>query len=1287
METIQRSSNAPAVYRLLERSAAGAERTLDIVVGAGFRAAPGHGYRILLSDPTGPLPAGTVVRRVGGDLRIRFPNGDEIILTDWATTADAFLDSRGARLVDGSGCELPEAARVVSGAASESAPCAVPFPVLPGDAAQAGTPGVSAGAAGVAGTPVATLAAGAGLLAGVGAAAGGGGGSGQTPAPAPMPAPPPPTAAPTGIRLDAGSDSGVRGDGLTNDSTPTLTGKAEPNAEVTIRNAAGTPVATARVSAGRAVVQVSGLATQGEYAATGWIADAAGNVGPDSGAPARFVLDTVAPVAPTATLAPASDSGAAGDNVTNDRTPTISGTGAAGDTVRVTLPGGAVLATTVAVDGTWSVTPSDAQALALGSNTLSVTATDAAGNRSSPTSLVLSIVTLGPQAPTVTLDPASDSGVRGDRLTNDTTPMISGTGTAGDTIRVTLPGGAVLATTVAADGTWSVTPGNAQALANGPSTVTVTALDPAGNASSTIPLTITVDTAAPSTPVAVLDPSSDSGALGDNVTNDRTPTISGTGTAGDTIRVTLPGGAVLATTVAPDGTWSVTPGDAQALATGSSTLSVTATDPAGNISAAANLVLSVVTLGPQAPTAALDPASDSGAGGDRLTNDTTPTISGTGTAGDTIRVTLPGGAVLSTTVAADGTWSVTPGNAQALPNGPNALTVIAVDPAGNASATIPLTITVDSAAPSTPVAVLDPSSDSGARGDNVTNDRTPTLSGTGTAGDTIRVTLPGGAVLATTVAADGTWSVTPSDAQALAPGSNTLSITATDAAGNSSAAANLVLSIVTRGPQAPTVALDPTSDSGILGDRVTNDTTPTISGTGAAGDTIRVTLPDGTVLSTTVTPSGSWSVTPANAQALPDGPNRLTVTAVDTAGNASSATPLTITVDSAAAAPSSIDLAASSDTGRSDTDNVTRLATPSVTGSGAEPGATVTLYDTDGSTVLGTGLADAGGNWSITSTTLSAGAHSLTARQTDLAGNRSAPTAGLVVAIDTSALPPSVPDLLPGSDSGDFDSDNLTRDTTPVFRGTGAEPGATVVLYDTDGGTVLGTGVADGSGRWSITSSVLSEGSHTLRARQTDIAGNTSLFSASLGVTIDTRAAPPSAPDLADESDSGPSNTDDVTRVSTPRVSGTGAESGATVTLYDTDGTTVLGTATADGGGNWSITSSALTVGTHTLTARQTDRAGNTSEPSAPLVVTIEPEVLALGTADLAALEGYLGLSVDAEGVLRPDVVASVDLPGEAMIPSPATEGLATEEASRGSAIDLLLAPPEHAGSSLAMLF
>ena len=96
----------------------------------------------------------------------------------------------------------------------------------------------------------------------------------------------------------------------------------------------------------------------------------------------------------------------------------------------------------------------------------------------------------------------------------------------------------------------------------------------------------------------------------------------------------------------------------------------------------------------------------------------------------------------------------------------------------------------------------------------------------------------------------------------------------------------------------------------------------------------------------------------------------------------------------------------------------------------------------------------------------------------------------------------------------------------------------------------------------------------------------------------------PSAPDLVAASDSGNSSTDNNTNVNTPTVTGNGAEAGATVRLYDSDGTTVLGTATADASGNWSITSSALTNGVHNLTVKQTDIAGNSSSASSGLSVS-----------------------------------------------------------------------------------
>jgi hypothetical protein len=319
------------------------------------------------------------------------------------------------------------------------------------------------------------------------------------------------------------------------------------------------------------------------------------------------------------------------------------------------------------------------------------------------------------------------------------------------------------------------------------------------------------------------------------------------------------------------------------------------------------------------------------------------------------------------------------------------------------------------------------------------------------------------------------------------------------------------------------------------------------------------------------------------------------------------------------------------------------------------------------------------------------------------------------VTIDTSALAPSAPDLATASDSGSSNTDNLTNVTTPTVTGTGAESGATVTLYDTDGMTVLGTTTAAGDGSWSITSSTLSVGLHTLTVKQTDLAGNTSVASASLGVTIDTSALAPSAPDLDPASDTGSSNTDDDTDDTTPTVTGTGAESGATVTLYDTDGTTVLGTATAGGDGSWSITSSDLSAGSHTLTVKQTDLAGNESLASSGLSVTITLPVapvmlesplgiddpgLAPMADDPSGLFGgggsgdYLELSSDGSGVLRvgfassPDPANAAGLPGlGGQVPLVGAEWVGgIGGVGIGDAIDPLLSGSDLAGSSLSKL-
>ena len=188
----------------------------------------------------------------------------------------------------------------------------------------------------------------------------------------------------------------------------------------------------------------------------------------------------------------------------------------------------------------------------------------------------------------------------------------------------------------------------------------------------------------------------------------------------------------------------------------------------------------------------------------------------------------------------------------------------------------------------------------------------------------------------------------------------------------------------------------------------------------------------------------------------------------------------------------------------------------------SEAGSTVTIYDTDGTTVLGTGVAT-GGTYTITTSVLSQGSHTLTAKATDAAGNQGAASTAFHVTEDTSA--PAAPVIGTVADdvspiTGTVADNGFSNDPTLTITGT-AEAGSTVTIYDTDGTTVLGTGVATG-GTYTITTSVLSQGSHTLTAKATDAAGNQGTASTAFHVTID--ASAPAAPSIT-------SVTDDVSPV------------------------------------------------------------------------------------------------------------------------------------------------------------
>jgi hypothetical protein len=287
-------------------------------------------------------------------------------------------------------------------------------------------------------------------------------------------------------------------------------------------------------------------------------------------------------------------------------------------------------------------------------------------------------------------------------------------------------------------------------------------------------------------------------------------------------------------------------------------------------------------------------------------------------------------------------------------------------------------------------------------------------------------------------------------------------------------------------------------------------------------------------------------------------------------------------------APSVPDLAAGSDTGSSNSDNITKTVNGLVFTGTAEVGSTVKIY-LSGSTVIGSAVAT-GGAYSVTTTTAIPDntANLITATATNGAAEESAQSGALTVTTDNTVPgAPSTPNLDPASDTGTSSTDDYTSDTTPTFSGT-SDANATVQLFAD--AVSVGTAVASGT-TWTITSSAVGLGVHLFTAAQTDAAGNgPSPVSAALSVTIDTAVPPaPSAPDLDPASDLGASNSDNITSDTTPTFNGTAA-AGSTVALFA--GTAQVGTVVAGGGGAWTITSSLLAAGTYAFTAKATNLAG-----------------------------------------------------------------------------------------------
>ncbi|ELE9237638.1 BapA prefix-like domain-containing protein [Enterobacter kobei] len=1029
------------------------------------------------------------------------------------------------------------------------------------------------------------------------------------------------SSAPLNVTVDTLDPTAPDNLNLAAEGTP-LTGTAEAGSIITVMNGS-TVIGTGVVdSTGNFSIAVS-PAPQDGATLTVSATDASGRTSPD----ATYNVIGTLPNLPDIPVITAINDDAApltGDvkgKTTNDITPTLTGTAEAGSLVTIYQDGGLTPVATVTADGSgnWSYTPA---ALGEGLHSFEVTATlnGAASGRSPAASVTVDLTAPGtPTIGAVIDDVGPGTGpLTNGQTTNDNQPTLTGTGAVGDTISVYNNGTLLGSVVVGNTGTWSFTPPSS--LAEGTHVLTIRETDPAGNQSApSAGFTVVVDTVS-TTPV-ITNVTDDVGNTATTVvsgtpTNDATPTLSGTAEANSVVTIFDGGTQIGVVTADGTGAWTFTP--ETALAEGSHSFTAQATDPQGNVSAVSGAWSVVVDLtAPTVPT--LDTVNDNVPGGitgnltsGQVTNDSTPTIGGTGQAGSTIHIMNNGTQIGTAIVDGSGNWSFTP--TTPLVDGSYALRVYATDVAGNASANSSVfTFTVDTAGPVVPVvtSVIDdiaPVTGTLTSG-NTTNDARPTFNGTGDVGSTVHVIVDGNEIGTAVVNAQGNWTFTPGSD--LSDGPHAITFNATDAAGNTgSTTAPFNLTVDTGVPSAPVISTAADNvgsvQTPLSSGQSTDDTTPTLNGTATANATVTVYengQPIGTALADG---TGAWSFTPSTP--LSSGSHTWTATVTDAAGNVSPASPgFTLVVDTTAPNAPVISQAiddVGSITGPITSGQTTDDTVPRLVGT-SEPFATVNIYE--GTTLVGTGTADGTGNWSIVlNTTLTTGAHSFTAQATDAAGNTSVSSASFSLTIDTT--PPALPVLTSilddvGNAATPVANGGLTNDAQPTLSGT-AEAGSTVKIFDN--GVQIGSVTATG-GAWSFTPSpALGNGSHNLTFTATDAAGNVSAPTAGYVINVDTLA--PSAPVISSVVDDVGSVTGPITGPTNdtrPTLNGT-AEANATVRIYD--GITLVGTVTADASGNWTLpqTTTTLTQGTHNFTATATDAAGNTSVASTVTTIIVD---------------------------------------------------------------------------------
>ncbi|HIA1568122.1 TPA: non-fimbrial adhesin SiiE [Salmonella enterica] len=930
----------------------------------------------------------------------------------------------------------------------------------------------------------------------------------------------------------------------------------------------------------------------GGYTLTVEATDEAGNKATQT---LDFTIDTTLSV-PTLSLDSADDSGIAGDNITNVKTPGFTLNNIDTDVSRVIVEvmhnGIKQEVPLVQTGGQWRFAPTSDWAD--GDYILTVKVEDRAGNVKQSAPLT---VTVDTHIAIDRIELVNDSGIPGDNLTNEARPHFQVTVPADvNGVRLSIDGGKTWfdATQSATSGVWDYT--WLTNVANGPHTLMVEASDKAGN-KTTQKLDFTIDTIL-SEPTITLD-SADDSAAGDNITNVKMPGFTLGNIDADVTKVVV--------TVAHDGknqqieliknggVWRFTPG--AAWTDGDYTLTVKVEDKAGNTNYSAPLT---VTIDTQTSIDRIELLNDTGIVGDNLTNEARPQFHITvPTDVNSVQLSLDGGINwVNATLTSDGVWEyIWPTD---LVENTYTLTVKATDVAGN-TATETLNFIIDTTL-STPTITLDSADDSGTANDNKTNVKTPGFIIGGIDSDVTQVVVQvmrdGHSEEVELTQTNGQWRFVPGSAWT--DGDYTLTVTVKDEAGNIRHSAPLTVTIDT---QITIDHIELVNDSGIPDDNLTNNVRPHFQVTVPTDvNVVRLSIDGGKTwfnATQSATP-GVWDYT--WLADVGEGKHTLTVEATDKAGNKTTQQ-LDFIIDTLLSEPTIV-LDSTDDSGTKG-DHLTNVNKPTFLLGNIDADARYVTVEVQhgGTKEVLTATKDATGNWSVTPTgTWADGDYTLTVRVEDEAGNEKH-SASLTVTVDTQ-ITIDVIELV--NDNG-IPGDNMTNDAHPQFRVT--VPGdVNEVSLSIDGGVTWVKATQSATpGVWNYTwPGTVPDGDYTLNVKATDNAGNT--VTETLHFTIDTTLSTPvivldSADDTGIQGDNMTNRTqptfnlqhidDDAVRVTVS------VEHGGVTTTFD---------ATKDAGG-WTFTPpTSWGAGDYTLSVSVEDKAGNTSH-SASLTVTVDTQI------------------------------------------------------------------------------